>query len=83
MADIDGDGDLDIATVAKDARVAAWYENDGKGNFIEHRFDNDQSSYDARLIDMDGDGDLDLLVAGFESKNVVWYENRLPRKRRR
>jgi hypothetical protein len=81
VADLDGDGDLDIATVAKDARVAAWYENDGKGHFTEHRFDNDQSAYDVRLIDMDGDGDLDLVVAGFESNNVVWYENRLARKK--
>jgi hypothetical protein len=32
VADLDGDGDLDIVTVAKDARVAAWYENDGKGH---------------------------------------------------
>jgi hypothetical protein len=75
--DLNGDGFPDVITVAKDARVAAWYENDGNGRFVEHRFDDNQSAYDIRLVDMDGDGDLDLLVAGFESRNVVWYENQL------
>ncbi len=75
VADINQDGKPDIVTVAKDSRIAAWFENDGKGNFKRHRISGDQSSYDVRVLDMDGDGDLDVLVAGFESKNVVWYEN--------
>jgi hypothetical protein len=83
VADLNGDGYPDVVTVAKDARVAAWYQNDGKGRFVEHRFDDDQSAYDIRLVDMDGDGDLDLVVAGFESRNVVWYENRIPQAARR
>lgn len=77
IADINGDGYLDVVTVAKDSRVAAWFENDGKGHFTKHLIYEDQSAYDLRLVDMDGDGDLDLLVAGFESNNVVWYENRI------
>jgi hypothetical protein len=75
VGDLDGDGDHDVVTVAKDSRLAVWFENLGKGRFQEHRISDDQSSYDIRLVDLDGDGDLDLLVAGFESKNVVWYEN--------
>jgi len=77
LADINGDGKPDVVTVAKDSRIAAWFENDGKGHFTQHRISGDQSAYDIRLVDMDGDGDLDLLVAGFESNNVVWYENRI------
>ena len=77
VADLNGDGKLDVVTVAKDSRVAAWFENDGKGRFKQHRISDNQSAYDIRLVDMDGDGDLDLLVAGFESNNVVWYENRI------
>jgi hypothetical protein len=80
VGDINGDGKPDIVTVAKDSRIAAWFENDGKGVFKEHRIGDNQSAYDIRLVDMDGDGDLDVLVAGFESNNVIWYENRVGKR---
>jgi hypothetical protein len=83
VADLDGDGDVDVVTAAKDSRIAAWFENDGKGNFKEHRIAENQSAYDVRLVDMDGDGDLDIVVAGFESNNVVWYENRMQKRAKR
>ena len=77
VGDIDGDGDIDAATCAKDSYIAAWFENDGKGKFTTHHIYEDQAAYDIRLVDMDGDEDLDLLIAGQNSKNVVWYENRV------
>ena len=77
LGDIDGDGDLDAVTCAKDSGTAAWFENDGKGNFTTHHIYENQAAYDIRLVDMDGDRDLDVLVAGQEMKNVVWFENRL------
>ncbi|MCC7237160.1 MAG: VCBS repeat-containing protein [Bryobacterales bacterium] len=76
LRDIDGDGDLDAATCAKDSGVAALYLNNGKGEFSRQYLHEDQSAYDIRMIDMDGDGDLDLLIAGQEQRNVVWLENR-------
>ncbi len=79
IGDIDGDGDIDAVTCAKDSRIAAWFENDGRGHFTQHNIHEEQGAYDIRLVDMDGDGDLDVLVAGQESANVVWYENRLKR----
>jgi hypothetical protein len=78
--DIDGDGDSDAATCAKDSKVLAWFENDGKGKFTTRRIYEDQAAYDISLVDMDKDGDRDILVAGQDSKNVVWYENQLKRK---
>ncbi len=75
VVDMDDDGDVDAATCAYGDKVAAWYENDGKGSFVRHVVGTDQESYDIRAIDLDNDGDLDLLVAGRGSKNVVWYEN--------
>jgi hypothetical protein len=81
VGDIDGDGDTDVATTGKDTREAAWYENDGRGNFTVHIIGRNQASYDVRLVDMDRDGDLDLLVCGQESRNVVWYENPLKKSR--
>jgi len=75
VADMDGDGDIDLATCGKEADgVVASYENDGKGAFTKHVIDRGQGSYDLRLEDMDGDGDLDILIAGHASNNVVWYE---------
>lgn len=81
IGDLNGDGKPDVVTVAKDSRIAAWFENDGKGHFTEHRIGDNQSAYDIRLVDMDGDGDPDILVAGFESNNVIWYENRIPKRK--
>ena len=76
--DLDGDGDVDIATCGRDATgIAAWYENDGHGQFARHVIGKDPGSYDIRAVDMDGDRDLDLLIAGHTSRNIVWYENRL------
>ena len=77
VADLDEDGDVDVATCAFGSKIAAWFENDGKGTFVTHVIARKQAAYDMRVIDMDCDGDLDLLIAGQRSKNVVWYENRL------
>ncbi len=77
VADLDQDGDIDAATCAYESRIAAWFENDGKGTFQTHLLDENQCAYDIRVVDIDGDTDLDILVAGQLSKNVVWYENPL------
>lgn len=81
LGDIDGDGDIDAATCAKDSYTAAWFENDGRGNFTTHHIYEDQAAYDIRLVDMDGDGDLDVLIAGQQSENIVWYENRAGKRK--
>lgn len=75
VVDMDGDGDIDAATCAYESKVAAWFENDGRGRFTTHIVGRDQAAYDIRAVDLDVDGDLDLLIAGQNSKNVVWYEH--------
>ena len=77
VVDMDNDGDIDAATCAYGSQVAAWFENDGRGNFKTHIVATGQHAYDIRAVDLDLDGDLDLLIAGQQSKNVVWYENPL------
>ena len=72
---MDGDGDVDATTCAYESQIAAWFENDGKGNFTTHVVAEGQAAYDIRAVDMDEDNDLDLLIAGQKSNNVVWYEN--------
>ncbi len=76
--DLDGDRDIDIATVGKEKDgKAVWYENRGDMKFKRHMIGIDQGCYDLRAVDMDADQDLDLLVAGHGSRNIVWYENKL------
>ena len=74
--DLDGDGDIDIATCGRDSTgLAVWYANSGTGEFTRHPIGENQGSYDLRAVDMDGDGDLDILIAGHSSNNIVWFEN--------
>lgn len=75
VLDIDGDGDIDAVTCAKEDMLAVWYENDGAGNFTAHVVGTGQAAYDIRALDMDGDKDIDFLIGGQASQNVVWYEN--------
>jgi len=74
--DLDGDGDLDVISVAEDDLI--WHQNRGGSppTFVSIPI---QTTMDrARWIDiadLDGDGDNDLLVASTETHNLLWYEN--------
>ena len=75
FGDIDGDGDIDLSSVGFGSKLAAWYENDGRGNFTRHVLSRNQMAYDTMITDLNGDGDKDILVAGQQSENVIWFEN--------
>ncbi len=79
-ADLDGDGDLDVAGTAQTSDEVAWWRNDG-GNpivwtkfFIEEYFDRVWPLY---VCDLDEDGDEDVLAAsGWAGVHEVrWWEN--------
>ncbi len=76
--DVDGDGDLDVASASPGDDKIAWYENvDGSGNFGPQRIIS--SNADGAILvfaaDVDGDGDLDLLSASQLDNKIAWYEN--------
>ena len=79
IADIDGDGDRDIVTLADGSII--WYEH--KSDVAEWFSTEPHYIVSAtnRLVslrpeDLDNDGDIDLVGAADDGK-IVWYENRI------
>ncbi len=88
LADIDGDGDLDLVMSFTDfyqrPKPIVWLENGGYGNppFTEYHTVGEEGSGIVRSIwgaDMDGDDDVDIVVGRYhsdqESLIVSLYEN--------
>jgi len=76
--DIDGDGDMDVLSAAKQDDRIVWFRNtDGMGNFspqiIITNLTNGAISVFA--TDLDGDGDVDVLSASYNDNKIAWYEN--------
>jgi len=79
-ADIDGDGDMDLAGAALDANEIAWFENrDGNGfDWTRNSVATFTGASAVSAGDLDGDGDADLLGAGktlYGGHDIVWWEN--------
>ena len=78
VADIDGDGDMDVLGAAHYANVIAWWENtagDGTAwteHIVDGTFDGARSVYAA---DVDGDGDMDVLGAAYLADDITWWES--------
>ncbi len=73
MADVDGDGDLDLLVAGVGRGVSLW-RNDGKGGFTDDTaasgLASGAGSMSMALADADGDGDLDLYVANYRTSTV-------------
>jgi hypothetical protein len=75
VADLDGDGDLDVVTGEHRGRlrVVIWENRKGgsaaraPGSFVPHLVDEGKESHlGTRLVDLDLDGDLDLVSLGWD-----------------
>ena len=85
VADVDGDGDLDVLGAAYDADDIAWWENQTihrNATFpveSKHTVDGDFGwALHVEAADMDRDGDMDLVAAGGGIDQVAWWENPQP-----
>jgi hypothetical protein len=78
-ADVDGDDDLDVLTVATEpANEVSWWENDsGDGtSWTQHTVGGSFiGAREANAADIDGDTDLDIVGAAMGSDAITWWEN--------
>ena len=74
IADLEGDGDLDVLSVTGASR--GWHVNDGTGQFgAPLPLPSTTSYFGAVGADLDGDGDLEFVVADFLRDELQWHEN--------
>ena len=83
VADLDGDGDLDVAaTNWRIGNEVAWFEN-RQGRYVgddavwvKHTIEEDIGEPRTILaVDFDRDGRMDLLGSAVAGNQVIWYEN--------
>ncbi|WP_324679525.1 FG-GAP-like repeat-containing protein [Hymenobacter sp. GOD-10R] len=77
--DLDGDGDVDLASVSTSRSVSVRFNN-GTGSFsgsTEVALNPDLSARRVALADLDNDGDLDLLTVGSNSSEKGFLSVRL------
>ena len=81
LADVNGDGTIDLATTCSGACIAParLFFNDGTGVFVDSGQDLANNGKDVEFADLDGDGDLDGFFAreGGGSGNQVWLNEAL------
>ncbi len=76
IADLDGDGFLDVLSASRDDNKIAWHRNFGTLFLSQQVISTDAFvAQDVYAADLDGDGDLDVLSASRDDNKIAWYEN--------
>lgn len=76
VADMNGDGYLDVVAASLGNNAITWYQNDGHQQFNRHTITT--SAYlvsSLHVADLDGDGDADIVAASKGDNIIAWYEN--------
>ncbi|MHC4500414.1 MAG: FG-GAP repeat domain-containing protein, partial [Planctomycetota bacterium] len=78
VADMDNDGDMDIAASAREINSIIWWENtNGKATeWAKHVMNQDfEEVWSVYAVDMNGDGNLDMLAVARGAGEIAWFEN--------
>lgn len=78
VGDLDGDGDLDVASILREGADLFWNENtDGLGSFGAKQsiYGPFEEGWWVQAADVDSDGDLDLVASDTEEGSVSWFPN--------
>ena len=76
VADLDGDGDLDLASTDDISDTVRVLTNDGAGNFkVVDTLQAGDAPWSVAAADLDADGDLDLATVNISSNNVSIFMN--------
>ncbi|MEX0875898.1 MAG: CRTAC1 family protein [Phycisphaerales bacterium] len=79
LADLDGDGDLDIFIAGGSSGSIAVYENDGTGNFTNRTAGSGLSAMNIASgtagADYDNDGDIDIYISGWNTPSRLYRNN--------
>ena len=80
MADLDGDGFMDMYIPMISTSMDQIWMNDGSGNFSNSgsTISTSQNNDDARLADFNGDGTVDVYIAKTSADNEVWFNQSPP-----
>lgn len=78
LADLDGDGDIDILVASANDNRVSWLENDGNAPpAFSHRVITSVATGAQHVIciDLDGDDRLDAVSAAFGADRIAWHQN--------
>ncbi len=75
LADLDGDGALEVIATARDDNDLLWYKKDGPAWKKFQIEDNANQPYGCAVADIDRDNDKDLALCSSADNKVYWYLN--------
>lgn len=76
VADVDGDGDLDLVAAEYDIERVAWYRNPriGGGAWTAQPIRDGYRAHDLEVADMNGDGTIDVVIRGHFGPTTLFLQ---------
>lgn len=77
LADMDGDGDLDLISTARGSNAVFWLERPENWTepWVRHEIGTVVDPVFVEASDIDQDGDVDVVVAGWRGNEIAIFEN--------